>query len=274
MKYVLSKLLNMNKLNIFKDKIIVVSASVDQPENIINAYFSMLSESEKERVNRYKFKILKSRQIISIGLLRSLISKFRDCRPEEIIFFYNEFGKPFVSPDADGNNLSFNLSHSDNIAIFVFSRNKNVGIDIEKVAELADMNGVVDLCFSESEKKWFNKLLSTERKEIFYKMWTSKEAYIKAIGKGLSFSPNRISLDRNLNGELFISKIAGDEDFSRCKIISFKPYPGFISSAIIESDSFGIEYFNIDPPFFINQEIHLSGKKWPNNQSKSFLIRN
>ncbi len=72
----------------------------------------------------------------------------------------------------------------------------HIGIDVEKVKELADMEGVMNLCFSESEKKWFSKLSPDKKEEIFYKIWTAKEAYIKAIGKGFSFSPNRISLGR------------------------------------------------------------------------------
>jgi len=251
----LKNTLNANQL---ENEIHIWSAILDQPEAIVDSYYSILSDSEQKKVDKYKFELLRNRQIISMGLLRVLIANYRNFRPNEINFYYNEFGKPFISPDSDGNNLSFNSSHSNNIAVFVFSRNREVGIDVEKVKEMKDMEGVVDLCFSESEKKWFSKLSSDKKEEIFYKVWAGKEAYIKAIGKGLSFSPNRISLDRRNDDELFIKEINGDEGFSRWKLITFKPHPDFISCIVVGNDSFTIKHFSLDPQFIFNNDIQFS----------------
>ena len=247
--------INRNQL----DNIIHIwSANLEQPEAIIEGYYSILSDHEKKEVDRYKTEGFRNRRIISMGLLRILISKYTNYRPNEVIFYYNEFGKPSILPDSDGTKLFFNLSHSGNIAVFVFSGNREIGIDVEKVVGLADMEGVIDLCFSGSEKKWFSKLPSAKKEEMFYKIWTCKEAYIKAIGKGLSFSPNRIILDRRDNDELFIKKINGDEDFNRWKLITFKLYYDFISSVVVENHDFSIEHFRLSPHSIFNNDIQFS----------------
>ena len=240
------------------NEIHIWSANLEQPEAIIEGYYSILSDNEKKKVDKYKTEGLRNRHIISKGLLRILIAKYMNYSPNEIIFYFNEFGKPSISPDSEGTNLFFNLSHSDNIAVFVFSGNREVGIDVEKVKELADMEGVVDLCFSESEKKWFSKLPSAKKEEMFYKIWTCKEAYIKAIGKGLSFSPNRITLDRKDDDELFIKEINGDEDFNRWKLITFKLHYDFISSVVVENHDFSIEHFRLNPHSIFNNDIQFS----------------
>ena len=254
------QLKNTVKSNQLDNEVHIWSAVLDQPKTVIDGYYSILSDYEREMVNKYKSEELKNRQIISKGVLRVLIAKYTNFSPNEINLYYNEFGKPFVSGDSDGNNLFFNLSHSDNIAVFIFSKNWNVGIDVERVKELADMESVVNLCFSESEKKWFGKIQSAKKKEIFYKIWTSKEAYIKAIGKGLSFSPNRISLVQKTDNELFINEINGDKDYSRWKLITFKPHPDFISSVVIENDSLTIKHLSLEPQFIFNQDFQFSEK--------------
>ena len=255
------------------NEIHIWSAILDQPDTIVDGYYSILSDNEQRKVNKYKSKKLRNEQIMSMGLLRVLIAKYTNYSLNEINFLYNEFGKPFLSPDSKGNKLSFNLSHSGNIAVFVFSRNREVGIDVEKIKELTDMEGVVDLCFSESEKKWFNNLPPYKKEEMFYKIWTDKEAYIKAIGKGLSFSPNNISLEQRSDDELFFKEIIGDENLSRWKLVTFNPHPGFISSIVVEG--FTIEYFSLDPQSIFNNDYSLfRGKKLYNCKIKSFPQRN
>ncbi len=249
--------INSNQL---ENEVHIWTAILDQPEAIIDGYYSILPDNEQKMVDKYRTGMIRKRQIISKGLVRLLISRYMNLNPNEIKFYYNEFGKPFVSPDSDRDNIFFNLSHSDNIAVFIFSKKRKIGIDVEKIKELADMEGIVRLCFSESEKKWFNELPSTKKEEMFYKIWTSKEAYMKAIGKGFSFSPKRISLELRINDNLFFKEIDGDEDFNRWKLITFRPNPDFISSLVVEDENFIIEHFSLDPQYIFNHDIQILEK--------------
>ena len=239
---------NNIKNKLVDNSIHIWCANLDQPGEVVSGFYSILSDNEKTKIKKYISKGLRSRHIVSTGLARVLISNYTTYKPNDIIFKYNEFGKPFVSPDSNGNNLFFNLSHSYNYVVYVFTRNMPIGIDVEKVKELADMEGVVDLCFSESEKKWFSKVSSDKKEEIFYKIWTAKEAYIKAIGKGFSFSPKRISLGQQIENRLFVKEIEGNGDNNLWKLITFNPYPDFISSIMVENNNYeiAIENFNFD----------------------------
>ena len=80
------------------------------------------------------------------------------------------------------------------------------------------------------------KIPANKKNEIFYKIWTSKEAYIKAIGKGFSFSPDKICLDQDSNGRMSFKEIIGDQDFKKWKLLSFKPHSHFISSIVVDGD--------------------------------------
>ena len=236
-------------------KIHIWSANLDQPESVAQKYYSVLSQQEKNQVDKYKIKELRYRYILSKGILRQLLADYLVCEYQEIEFEYNDFGKPGIATSSNADDIRFNLSHSGNLAVFSFVKNKNIGIDVEQVQEIQDMDGVVNLCFSESEKEWFYRISPAEKKEIFYKIWTTKEAYIKAIGKGFSFSPNRINLELNSKNEIIFKEIIGKDDLKRWKLYSFKPDPDSISSVVVENNDYAIEHFNVDPRSAIDQDF-------------------
>ena len=236
-------------------KIHIWSANLDQPENISQKYYLVLSQQEKDQADKYKVKELRDRYILSKGILKQLLADYKTCEYQEIKFEYNSFGKPCIATSSNADDICFNLSHSGNLAVFSFVKNKNIGIDVEQVQEIPDMDGVVNLCFSEFEKEWFYRISPGQKKEIFYKIWTTKEAYIKAIGKGFSFSPNRINLELNSKNEIIFKEIIGDDELKRWKLYSFNPEPGSISSVVVENNDYAIEHFNVDPRSAIYQDF-------------------
>jgi len=236
-------------------KIHIWSANLDQPEYISQKYYSVLSLQEKAQADKRKIKELRNRFIISKGILRQLLADYLGYETQEIEFEYNGFGKPSISFSSNADDICFNLSHSNHLAVFAFAKNKNIGIDIQQVQGIPDMDGVVNLCFSEFEKEWFYRISPAEKNEIFYKIWTTKEAYIKAIGKGFSFPPDKISLDLNSNNEIVLKEIVGDNNLKRWKLFSFRPKPDFISSVVVENNNYEIEHFNINPQSIIDQDF-------------------
>lgn len=223
------------------------SANLEQPEFIIQKYYSILPASEKRLLDRYKVKKIRDQQVISTGILCLLLAGYLESEPQNLNFQYNKFGKPFITDSQNSMNICFNISHSNNYATYGFVKNDNIGIDIEQIREIPDVRGVVDLCFSEYEKKWFNKIPPNDKIEIFYKIWTSKEAYIKAIGRGFSFSPDRISTGLNSEGELLFENIDGDENFRRWSLRTFSFNPNFTSAVVVENHDPEITHFSIDP---------------------------
>jgi 4'-phosphopantetheinyl transferase len=238
--------LNYNTIHISK-------CLLNQPEEVITGIFSLLSDAEKIKAEKIKLPQVKNRWIVSRGVLRLLLSNYCSCSTKEIEFNFNEFGKPLLSNNPE---ISFNLSHSENLALYIFTHNRKVGIDLEKIGELTDIDGLSRLCFSDHEKKWFNKFSPAEKKELFYKIWTCKEAYIKAIGKGFSFSPVNITLDMSSDKEIYFKEIIGDDDFRKWNIVKINAHPDFISTALIEGDDFVVEQYKLN--LFIDKSKSLS----------------
>lgn len=149
---------------------------------------SMLPEERREKILRYKQKEDQRRGLgagllLEYGLRRhgfTLLDAVQGLEKAEI--FYGTYGKPYLSKVG---NLYFNISHSEDYAAVVFSKTE-VGLDIERIREIKP--GVVSRYFHPAEQEYLEKLAGgdTEKEEKFTELWTRKESYIKAVGKGIS----------------------------------------------------------------------------------------
>ncbi len=106
------------------------SSFLDQPDDIINRFYEVLSEEEKYRINKYKYKSLRYRHTVSKGLLKDFISKYLNIETKEISFVQNEYGKPSLQPELNEIGLQFNVSHSEHLGMFAFTTGRELGIDV------------------------------------------------------------------------------------------------------------------------------------------------
>jgi 4'-phosphopantetheinyl transferase len=108
-------------------------------------------------------------------------------------FGYGPSGKPFLLDDPK---LRFNLSHSEDMAVFAVTRAGEVGIDIERRRPMADMDAIARVAFSDAERNALMGCPTDGRETMFYRIWTRKEAHLKAIGTGLSAlgNPEAVSI--------------------------------------------------------------------------------
>lgn len=175
----------MVKLN--DDEVHVWRAAVDLDEKDILNNLRLLSPDEREQADRFHFLKDRTRFIARRGTLRSLLSRYIHCPPEQIHFEYSAFGKPEVGKSLNPEHIFFNLSHSNGIALFAISRQAMMGIDIEYMRVDVDLSAIAATAFSTCELEQMQALPDEFRMEAFYNCWTRKEAFIKATGKGLSF---------------------------------------------------------------------------------------
>ncbi|MFH2064713.1 MAG: 4'-phosphopantetheinyl transferase superfamily protein [Pseudomonadota bacterium] len=146
----------------------------------------LLSAAERSRAERYRFADDQKHFIIRHGLLRILLGNYLNVEPSELQIKYNENGKPFSTANQENGTIQFNLSHSKEMIFYAFTCGRNIGVDIEFIQPMTSMDAVVEGFFSESEKAEYNRLPKDRRTEGFYNCWTRKEAFLKAIGEGLS----------------------------------------------------------------------------------------
>jgi len=157
--------------------------------------FALLSPDEVRRAERFRFPIHKRRFIAARSALRELIGLYINVPPKSLAFGYNSYGKPSVI-GADFSALQFNLAHSNELAVFAFTLNHAIGIDVEKIQDRYTQ-AVAKRYFTKQENEDLMLLSSEKRVSGFYCLWAYKEAVIKAIGKGLSISLSSFSVSLN-----------------------------------------------------------------------------
>jgi len=153
---------------------------------------SLLSTEEIKRRNRFYFEKDRKLFTISHAFLRVVLGLYLNCPPANITFETNFYGKPYLIPEEENNKIKFNLSHTENLICCAFTYSEAIGCDVEFTDRLQNIDTLGQYFFSSLEKSVLASIPSQKKhNEHFFKLWTRKESYIKAVGKGLS-----ISLDR------------------------------------------------------------------------------
>ncbi|OGT52638.1 MAG: hypothetical protein A3E84_00665 [Gammaproteobacteria bacterium RIFCSPHIGHO2_12_FULL_42_13] len=146
---------------------------------------ALLSADELERARQFHFPIHQKRFIAGRGVLRELLGLYLKQPPETLQFGYSPHDKPFLAT-LSHSGLSFNLAHSEDQALYAFTRQHAVGIDLEKIEPKKYNLQLAKRYFSKNEYEALLALPEAERLPTFFRIWSRKEAMIKAIGKGLS----------------------------------------------------------------------------------------
>lgn len=180
-------------------------------QNIYSRLKILLTEDECTRALSYNFERDRKNFTISRGLLRTILGMYLRCHPKELQFQYGEYGKPALA-SSHATSLSFNLSHTNNLMLFVCSLERNVGIDVEWVHDLPDWRGIAKKLFSSRELEDLEKIPAEQQLQAFFNCWTRKEAYIKAIGGGLSIPLKHFDVSLAPNEPARLLRNIGDTD--------------------------------------------------------------
>lgn len=183
-------------------------AALDPPQGE-NNYRELLPAVEIARADRFIFKKHRHRFARGRGILRQLLAKYLNKKPQELDFEYNSRGKPFLKL-AGGTPLVFNLSHSEDHALFGFQWGGRLGVDIEKIERKRDYQGIAQRFFSWGEQKLLTKFPPGDQGRVFYRIWVLKEAFIKGIGEGLGFPLQDFQVGWNERGEAQLLKLPPD----------------------------------------------------------------
>jgi len=155
-------------------------------------------------------------------------------RPESVELVYGARGKPALA-NSGRNSLRFNLSHRDDLAVYALSWGCDVGIDVEAIRPLPDADAVAARFFSRPEHAAYRALDPRDRPLGFFQCWTRKEAFIKALGDGLSHPLDSfdVSLAPGAPAEfLRVEAVPGDDRGWR--LASFFPAAGFVAAVVAE----------------------------------------
>lgn len=210
-------------------------ASLDVSTEELSHYSLLLSRDEIERAERFYFEKDRTHFIIGRGLLRILLACYLEIEPAQIEIVYGPHGKPAVKSGLGDKTLEFNLSHSKDLALYAFNWNHRVGIDVEYMIPMADMDNFAEQYFTPRESVRINSLSGKQKEDAFFKTWTCKEAFLKANGSGLTVPINQVEMSLETDGTVKLISIGSDkEQPARWRIETFNPAPGYRAALAVE----------------------------------------
>ncbi len=143
---------------------------------------SVLSDDERARAARFRFDVDRRDFVLARTALRRLLESYGVGVAAEIEFAYSTAGKPELATNRD---LRFNLAHTRGMAVIGLARGRRVGVDVERLRDFPNANEIVELYFAAEEKAAYQRLDGDAKVQAFFRAWTRKEAFVKAVGTGL-----------------------------------------------------------------------------------------
>jgi 4'-phosphopantetheinyl transferase len=233
-------------------------------------FTQILSEDELVRARRFHFEQHRQRFIAARGILRNILSRYLNIEPSQIKFGYEARGKPFLagftrqqgdsshcdvrkqSQSSDFlelgkssfdlnryDNLKFNVSHSQNFALYVVSLNYSIGIDLECISSTTDVVSLAQRFFSPSEFAAIESAPQEQQQQLFFCYWTCKEAYLKATGTGLKdLQKVEISLTPEQPAKL---NIPNSGEWS---LLEIKPFPNCAGAIAVQGRDLQFKYWD------------------------------
>jgi 4'-phosphopantetheinyl transferase len=210
-----------------------------QPLDVEDRLRDLLSDDERARADRFYFPHLRTHYISARGALRILLGGLSGREPAELTFAYAQHGKPFL-PESE---LQFNVSHSGEVGLIAVAHGRRIGVDVELIRNLPDAEDVARRFFAPSEVEEYLSLPIDRRPEGFYNAWTRKEAFIKAVGDGLSYPLDRFTVSL-LPGEPARLRTVKDDPSAvrRWKLIALESGDGYAGALLAELPDWELDY--------------------------------
>ncbi len=237
-------IVNPSDLALSKNAVHVWRAELDgSPEDILQLA-KVLSVDEQARAARFYFERDRLRFTAARGILRIILGRYLGIAPSQVEFGYEPYGKPVLATIYGEGRLCFNLSHSQDMALYAIALDRQVGIDLEYLRPLPEAEKLAERFFAEREYAAIRELPAPQQQETFFRYWTCKEAYLKAIGDGLSTPLKDVEIflsSQPGDGNTSLLSVKGDLSASDCWFIQeFVPNPDYVAALVVAGGDLGI----------------------------------
>lgn len=213
-------------------------ADLDVSDDLMCQYANLLSTVERKRAERFVFEQDRQRYVAAHGILRILLSHYLQIDQADVSLAAMKNSKPVVVAPLSSQRISFNLSHSDERALFGITSVRPIGVDIEKVRQIPEMSHIIAHNFSAAEQTFMDVLTGAERLGQFYRCWVKKEALVKAQGVGLGALSASIIGKQEKNGMIIMTTL--DEDTGAHDVWTLKylePGEGWAAAVVVQGDN-------------------------------------
>lgn len=162
-------------------------APLDLHASIIETLYGTLAADERERAGRFRFPEGRARFTAARGILRDILGRYTGADPASLQFGRQPSGKPFLLAGPGAGKIQFNLSHSKGMGLYGVTLGRPVGVDVESIRPDVEFSRIAERFFTSKEAVALRNCPADLQAAAFFRCWTRKEAFIKAIGEGLAF---------------------------------------------------------------------------------------
>jgi 4'-phosphopantetheinyl transferase len=206
---------------------------LDRPRREAARLSSHLSSAERARAQRFRSEVECRRFIVGRGWLRLLLARRTGQAPSSLSIEYGSSGKPRLACQPHGKRLHFNVAHSGKLFLCTISEEAEVGVDVEHVRIIPEIDAVADAVFAPEEARALSGLPVQQRVEAFYRCWTGMEALAKAIGTGLGEPLPRLPIAPDGTPPEGVLVHAGSSPAQRWRLFEFSPTAGYVAALVV-----------------------------------------
>ena len=174
---------------IIEGEVVVLAFEVDPIKESWADYANSLPRNEIDRAREFHYPQDKLRFTKCRSILRNTLSKWLNDNTKELNIALETNGKPYLKENPE---IQFNISHTEGFAGIAFCMEYGVGIDVENTARATDIDQVAKKVFTESEQVIINAETTPDKRKMFFRLWTAKEAFLKNTGLGLTLDPKKV----------------------------------------------------------------------------------
>jgi 4'-phosphopantetheinyl transferase len=222
-------------LILLSEEVHVWRAALDRPERVRERLAEKLSRDERARAKRIRPARDRERWTVARALLRVVLGRYLGVSPAEVGLGGDPGGKPVLAAGSDQAPVSFNLSHSGDVALYAVTGARRVGVDVERVRDDVDAERIAARLFPPAERAALQELPEPDRREAFFSGWTRREACAKAVGKGVAalLAGSGVSLPAGEHAEL--GRASGDgPPGGPWTVWDLAPKPGYAAAVAVE----------------------------------------
>lgn len=229
-----------------RDAVHVWRASLLAPPGRLAEWRALLNPQESDRAARFRFPQHRDRFIAARAALRLIVARYAGVAPATLEFRYGPHGKPALAGGSV--DLRFNMSHSGDLALYAVARGREVGVDLERHRADVECERIAHRFFSPAEVTALLALPPEEQRPAFFRCWSRKEAYIKALGTGLALPLDQfdVSLAPDEPARLLQTYHAPHER-ERWSMWALEPGPDYAGALVAEGSALRISYFHHHP---------------------------
>lgn len=197
----------------------------------------LLDNTEAQRANRLRSARAQAEFVNGRGLLRLALGRMLDREPRSLEFSSTGNGKPVLASGPETGPLHFNLAHSHGMGILALATHAEVGVDIERLREIAEWNSLARRYFHPEEVAHLDGLSDErERLEAFFHAWTRKEAFLKATGAGIGFGLDRVRVTLGAGAAARLVHLDNDENAAGAWTLShLDPEAGWMAALALKA---------------------------------------